>query len=513
MAIRNHLKHPFGEECCEAEMTLLQDDYYHYYFEETPFNKAALDDDCYLIVGRRGSGKTSLSHYFSFQNEIKNCSCIDIDEPDVFTTVLSKISKMSASDIDIAIPRVVKIWEYIFWTLIFSKYQNHSPEIKLACISTERRGSFFIKSILTHLLDKFLPKDSEFLSDQLEEFLSSKTIESAKDKMLEICAKKPVILAMDSLERYAIDNQDVMVSLAALIQCSSNFNVEFSMKGIHVKTFVSAEIFPYLTETVISNTLKYVRNPVYMHWRPKDLMRLSCWRFYSHLKLSNKLLNESNVNINWSSFEDVLKKMWIPYFGEWITNGTGVSERTFPYILRHTQMRPRQIVMLCNAIAKNAQNNNSFPVFKSNQKNLISTVKEAEVELATGVINAYSSLYTNVNKILDALNGIPNVFDGKLLDKIASRTASAWPRGDYSPTTFKQILAELGIVGVVRHWDRNKKIIEADFEYTLKDRLAIMPEDKCVLHPMFFEKFRAVPEGKYIIYPFPDHPDYASIHG
>jgi hypothetical protein len=512
MTTENHLKHPFGEECCEAEIKLLQADYSRYYFEETPFNKSALDDDCYLIVGRRGSGKSSLSHYFSFQRDIKNCRCIDIDEPEVFDNVLTKVSTMSAIDAISAIPRVVKIWEYLFWSLIFSKYRDEAPEIELACISQESRGSFFIRSALNHIIERFLPKDSDYLSEQMEGFLSSSILERAKEKMLKVSAKCPVIVAMDSLEKYAIDNQNVMISLAALIQCSSNFNVAYSGQGIHVKTFVSAEVFPHLTETVITNTVKYVRNPVYMHWRPKDLLRLSCWRFFSHLKLNDQLLEGSQRDINWASYDDVYNKMWMPYFGEWITNGAGIPEKTFPYILRHTQMRPRQIVTLCNAIAKQAKNSGTFPVFKDAPQHLIATVKEAEIVLATGVINAYSSVYPRVNKILDALNGIPQVFEGKLLDKIAKRTSSAWPLGDYSPAAFKQILAELGIVGVVRRCDERSRIIEADFEYTIKDRLALMPEDRCVLHPMFFGKFRATPSGKYIIYPFPDHPDFQGIH-
>jgi len=509
MESEKHLKHAFGEENCEAEIEILQSNYHKYYFEETPFNDSSLDEDTYLIVGRRGTGKTSLAHYFSFQKKIKHAKCIDIDEPEAYSNVLSKISKFSAEDENIAIPRIVKIWEYVFWTLIFSKYQSSCPEIKAACISTESKGSLFIKSVLNHIISKFLPDDSCYLSEQLEEFLSSKIVNRAKEKMLEITQITPVILAMDSLEKYSVENKEVMTSLAALIECSSKFNVAYSDKGIHVKTFISAEIFPYLTETAMSNTVKYVRNPVYMHWRPKDLIRLACWRFYSYLKRHNCLDSETPPIIDWADHRDVLKNVWNPYFGKKITNGSGLSENTFPYILRHTQMKPRQIVVLCNAITKNAENKNYFPRFYSDTDDLIDAVKDAEINLANGVINSYSSVYNNLSKILDALNGIPNTFKGSYLDRVAYRTKSEWPNSDYSPTRFKQILAELGIVGVVRTWNKEAKFIEADFEYTLKDRLAITSDDNCVIHPMFFKKFRVDIKENVIIYPFPDHPDYS----
>ncbi|GAC10111.1 P-loop ATPase, Sll1717 family [Paraglaciecola chathamensis] len=503
-----HYKHPFGEASCEDEVKVLKDEYEKYYFEETPFNKATLEDDCYLIIGRRGTGKSSLAHYFTFQDEIKNARCIDIDEPEVFSNVLKQVSKFSDPDATIAIPRIVKIWNFIFWSLIFSKYRDYSPEISAACLSKDSKGSFFIRSILKHILEKFLPQDAEQLSESLEDFLSSKTHELAKNKMLSIAKDEPVVVAMDSLEKYSVDNIDVMNSLAALIQCSSNFNIEYSGKGIHVKTFVSAEVFPYLTESAMSNTVKYVRHPVYMHWRPKDLMRLVSWRFYTHMEKNGIEPMASGKVVKWTNFHDVLDKVWIPHFGESITNGTGIAEKTFPYILRHTQMRPRQIVVLCNAIARNAIKEKVYPDFKSLPRDMISIVKETAITLANGVINSYSTVYPNVNKILDALSGVPNVFEGKYLDRIAQRTASEWPNGEYSRTRFKQIISELGIVGVIRKRNETSHIIEADFEYTIKDRLAITAEDKCVIHPMFYEKFRIEIAEKVVVYPFPDNAEF-----
>ena len=53
-----------------------------------------------------------------------------------------------------------------------------------------------------------------------------------------------------------------------------------------------AEVFPHLKEEVILNPLKSVRNEVYMHWRPKDLMRLISWRFYNYLEALDLLSSE-----------------------------------------------------------------------------------------------------------------------------------------------------------------------------------------------------------------------------
>ncbi len=71
-------QYPFGEESCEHELAVLQDHYPEYFYEQSRFNEEALDPDVYLIVGRRGSGKTSLTQYFNFQKRFRNAHSIDM---------------------------------------------------------------------------------------------------------------------------------------------------------------------------------------------------------------------------------------------------------------------------------------------------------------------------------------------------------------------------------------------------------------------------------------------------
>jgi len=511
-AIDHGLRHPFGEECCEAELKILKDKYSDYYFFQAPFNKEAIDHETYLIIGRRGSGKTSLAQYFSFQNKIKNSVCIDVDEPNVYYEVLSRVSHLAASSTEIAIPRIVNIWEFIIWSLIFEEYKELCEEAKSATYVSplKKTAAHVVKELLRSLIQKFAGKEFDRLSDELESFLCSPVIEAAKSAVIEITKHKPVIIAIDSLERYSVNDEAMMRATAALIQCASNFNIEHAINGVHVKAFISAEVFPHLCEAEISNTRKHVREEIYLHWRPKDLVRLVSWRFYKYLAKNGQLKPESGGGIDWRDFNSVLQKMWIPYFGEEITNGLGLIERTFPYVIRHTQMRPRQIITLLNAMAKVSRKNLNFPDFC--EKAIVQSIKQAEKSLATEVINSYSKAYENVGKIVDALNGVPMVFKGSLLDKRAPVTASEWPRGNYSPSNFKQLVAELGIVGKVRNWNKEKNIIEADFEYALEDRLPLLSEDDCVIHPMFVEKLRIdTSQHKVIIYPFPDHPDYDDV--
>ena len=207
----------------------------------------------------------------------------------------------------------------------------------------------------------------------------------------------------------------------------------------HIKAFLSAEIFPHIKESAVSNTSKLIRNELYLTWRPKDLMRLVCWRLDSFLTHRELLPDGYDPDIDWRNFDDVHAKRWVPYFGESLKNEFGKQERTFPYVLRHIEMRPGQLVILCNQIARLAFRAKRFPRMG---EFVVEAIRSAQRRLADEVLNSYSEIHPNVALIIDALRGLPMRFQGNLLDKVARKTASEW-QGNYSPANFKRLVPNL----------------------------------------------------------------------
>lgn len=476
---------PFGEADCESEVKLLKQDYSRYFFYHTRFNNLALDPNVFLIVGRRGSGKTALGQFFSFQKVMNGAIAIDVDEPAAFEKVLEDITQKAPHSREIAIPRIATIWHLVVWSVIFRELKDFDPRIRTACIFGNRDGklSTFIRHCLKALLDRLIQSDEDLI-DELEDIFADARIRNGMAAVLEVARTRPVIVAFDTLENYAVHDQAMMRATAALIQCASDFNRDFAHQGVHIKIFAMAEVFPHLKEEVILNPLKSVRNEVHMHWRPKDLMRLISWRFYNYLEALDMLLPESRT-INWDNSTDVLEKMWYPYFGHSLRNEQNLPERTFPYVLRHTQMRPRQLIVLCNAIARRAKAKGTFPRFHPDC--IVGAVQERQNALAEEVINSYSSVYPKVGRILEALSGLPMIFKANQLDKRAPITASEWS-GEYSPHNFRQLVSELGIIGRVRHLNQEAGYAEADFEYSYESRLPLLSENICAIHPMFYRK-------------------------
>jgi len=57
----------------------------------------------------------------------------------------------------------------------------------------------------------------------------------------------------------------------------------------------------------------------------------------------------------------------------------------------------------------------------------------------------------------------------------------------YSQSAFRKLVAELGIVGRVK--SKSEFAINAEFEYSVPRRLALVQSDDCVIHPLYYKKF------------------------
>jgi hypothetical protein len=499
--------HPFGEPDCESELKALGDRYREYYFGNR-FSSRALDPDVYLIVGRRGSGKTALGHFFEFQRTLRNSIAIDVDEPAVFEQVTDRIKASVDQAREFAIPKIAKLWELVIWSAIFHKLRDVDARIAAAAFfdKGERRFSSFVRHVLEALVQRVVKSERNLL-EELEGLLAQPAVEEGKRAVLEIAAREPVIVAIDTLENYAMSDEATMRALGALIQCASTFNRDYSRKGIHLKVMFMGEVFPYVKEEVVLNTLKFVRNELHLHWRPKDLMRLICWRFQWYLESTGRgprLARE----VRWDAHEDVLKSVWERYFGRTLVNGRGVPEKTFPYVLRHTQLRPRQLIVLCNSIAKRAERAGTFPTLAPEHTK--GALADGDNALADEVVNSYSSVYRNVGRIVDCLTGLPMVFKGAELDRRAKHSAAHWPNGSYSPDAFRQLVAQLGIVGRVRSTGADGTL-EADFEYFEEGRLPLLVQEDCVIHPMFYRRLKTDLGKRMLVFPFPDHEEFREL--
>ena len=503
--------HPFGEVSCELEKRKFGGRYSEYYFTETPFTKPAMDPETYLIIGRRGSGKTSLSEYFGFQEEIAGASSIDVNEPGVYSAILNEVTRTIRQPSELAIPLIKDIWEYTIWQLVLHHLNGRGEKVRAQSIVEGDPGSpsTILRSLLTGILQKYVVGESTDLSPQVALNVRGAAFRRTKEAVLEATRRRPVIVAIDSMEHYSTEDPYVMWATAALVECASYLNAEYAEEGLHVKVFLTDEIFPYFQENVVTNVSKHIRHPLFLHWRPRDLARLVCWRLHKFLTQSVEHEHVFDDDIDWTRYDSVVGAVWEPLFGSSVVSLPPVHEHTFAYVLRHTQMRPRQLVMICNRIARAARDEGTFP--KADADVLREATHDESLPLSNEVVSSYSRIWPNAGQIIAALSGLPSRFEGRELDRVARRTAAEWPDG-FSRSKFKRMVTELGIVGRQRRGPSGPHgIVEADFEFLLEDRLFLTEKDVCVIHPMFHRKLNTDVEPGVVVYPFPDRPEFQQL--
>ena len=510
----NSLIQPFGEISFETEFERLGASWEEYFFEQTYFVEESLRPETYLIVGRRGSGKSSLIQHIIYQDKYPNSDYIDFGFADSYNAELYKIAESLLFSQELKVQKLVKVWDYIIWQIIFKKLSANDKLIKKGVFDdcTDPSVLNFLKLIVKGLLNRAEVSHGDDLIEMLSKRASEERFRCAQEVVLTLLSKNPLFIVIDSREKYSLDNENEMCITAALIQAASLICDKYAIKGLHLKVCIADEIFPYLKEQYVTNTLKYIKYPLYMYWRPKDLMRLVCWRLFKYLSI-NKAISLASADVDWDSHKDILEKIWIPYFGKKIRNKRGVTEETFPYILRHTHLRPRQVILVCNEIARLAIRRGEFPKFS--QETIREAVQKSEIDLSDEIINSYSTVYPKAGNIISALEGMPMKFKCNELYRASKRTASYWDHGNYSQLEFIKLVIELGIVGRVRESYSNSKVIKADFEFALQDRLFVTEKDTCVIHPLFYSKLninRNDPSDE-CVYPFPDRPEFEVMNG
>ena len=206
----------------------------------------------------------------------------------MYQDVLTTLSASAATTREVAIPRLARIWEFVIWSLIFNDLQGEDQRIRDANVFGNEAGkaSNFIRHAIRWLLNRFGKTDTQLASD-LEDLIASPTIEAGKKAVLEITRHRPLIIAFDTLENYAVHDEEMVRATAALIECAATFCPTYAKHNLHLKLFIMAEVFPYLMDEAIPNTLKHVKDEIYLIWRPKDLMRLLSWRLAAFLRLTS----------------------------------------------------------------------------------------------------------------------------------------------------------------------------------------------------------------------------------
>jgi hypothetical protein len=448
-----------------------------------------------IIVGRKGSGKSSILrqtelsnsydivHRVSTSDLLHQCEKTLFDGPEDLRIVSAELSG--------------KVWGHMLNTALMAQVLREDSVYRFARIEryfevsgvthdTKGRNIFGILrnipagngDIFASLLNTII---SGILQLRGETGLEYQEALAELDEYLTERNLKAVII-LDSLEQYPLHSHQFSTALTGLLRCAG----AYGGRNRDLRIGIPAELYHDL-EDICSNIMKDFENAIVLHWLPMELLRLIAWRYLVSLAAYDvpRLERFQGLDLSYRSDVNLVLEDFLP---REIHNRTGRIESSSAYILRHTQLLPRQIIKIFNE-AYSTQRPNMPRAYASIISEIANAVKTWEPKFCKEIFGAFRSKYPYASDLCAVcLPTLPRFFDEKILEKVYRERGKRVMQEhshvvDVSFRDFKQALFEIGAVGRVR--DSTFIYADADFEYALNGRLYASVSDQLCLHPAF----------------------------
>ncbi|MEM1128627.1 MAG: hypothetical protein AAGI71_18425 [Bacteroidota bacterium] len=490
---------PFGKIEFDEEEKWLMEHWKDHFYAEAEFIRTSLEPDKYIVIGSKGSGKSSLAFYYKYQSDIERAKCAHINKKSFFYDSMLPVADQINEREEQIIDCTQQLWESVIIECAVryaDTYTDHQETTSAGIVSNT------LADIVSRILSSKNITRSRDLIEKIRIYNTSTRLTDQLTDHYNLLSRRPLIIAIDTNEVYDTSDKAAMCVVAALIQAAKRINSRYSSKGIHVKVFIPREIYFHLAESVITNFDKYITGPVHISWSEDELLRFICWRYHNFILRSGQV--SLHKYVDWNSTESVKQLFWNRYFPDTLNNNNGVSENSLGYIIRHTQMRPRQLVKYCNRIANISHHVRSSHRFSS--LSIKQALLDIENEQVLGVINAYSRAYPNCSFYMSALTGSDAILTGAEIYKRFNGHISLHAGGSkISFQSFSKMLTSMSIIGRVTdryfHKASNTTIYRAEFEFDTRKQLSFSGDDHCAVHPMFYQRLRTIPRENTIMYP------------
>jgi energy-coupling factor transporter ATP-binding protein EcfA2 len=417
-----------------------------------------------FIWGRRGSGKTAMAWKLSNVSPEENTKVINIDFEDAATWVdyvLSKANNLkkiegvpfrkSCSDLwynsimaemmrvmlngeNIGLEgddkidgcsrgrgifqRLVKnIEDFIKWLEqngFFTINNNHSRELSAVALPT---------------IDKYLQNSTNFTRD------ATMVFETMVPKVRIIVDSVDKLIDAPAFKEMAEENYKTLALVVrSLTEALVRIYVDERFKDlVEIKAFLPMDLEPFLQDRAFDHEYIYHHH---IHWNRKELAALVAKRIARTTKMSTPS----------GDYVGTLAETWDELFPFSISNvETNVKHKSFDYLLRHSQYRPREILRCCRAMTEHARKEKKSSLTDKEYVNLIH--KHCQYE-AIRIIDEYILAYPTLYEVLEKFNGSSNIIPSEeLYPKLRKIPVLPGPIKDH--TDLLQFLYDIGFLGIV----------------------------------------------------------------
>jgi hypothetical protein len=474
-----------------------------------------------IVIGRKGAGKTAFLKGINLRNDGE--IVVFLRSNSVFRTSLNIIQEFNSRRRLVFVEDIANVWQNMFWILIGFEILN----------SSNRRYLQYKHETLVLYIEQFgleADDDYETIFEKVLDIVhtnlaNGSTLNSAFDgagasigfrgkpkisfrKYRELVESifargsgRTASILIDNMEDINFDIQSLPDAITGLLKAISEFR---RSKYNYAGTFcIPAELIHKMLE-ISSNPSKDFEHNILLQWRAGDLLKIATVRLakYFFLFYHDFFLDRIDA-LDLSSRGDIVK-FWKAIFPENVINGMGQPEPIATYLMRHTQLLPRNILQILTEIVKG--NDGEGPPFQFSERAVLEGLRKSEVILANEAFRGYRQSYPPLAQVCqETLNKLPVVFKyGDLHSVFNDWGKAASGFDDYF--SFRRMLLETGVIGKVI--EKRKQYIVGLFEYTLPNRLNVTEQDEFCVHPIFSGIYRARRgAGQLPIYPYGSDPE------
>lgn len=510
---KNPLGAPFLELYGNQDQRLFQ-----YLFDgHSPYLYERFGERPSIIVGRKGSGKTTYLNNIQFK---ENVTGVPIRTWAIMDEVTEVIGEMIGQGIDVRAERASYIWQWLFLNAaILTSYdmieKNSINELAKNLPISEYRdvGISAITSFLKEKVKQWakLGKNADIASASFVLEDKSAAIDKLERELSSYLAvkKRIIVILLDNEENFLSNPKPkgqedaIRTARGAAISGLLNYcgRANEGAVNVQVRYCIPAEQFHAFKE-FSETTGKDFSNLHLLHWSVGELLSMIAHRYLLYLYVWKEKRGElEDPYQKLSKFDIYSRDGALDFFRhilpDSVENGRGIPEQSLTYILRHFQVLPRQMITLFNGIVSlTIRENGCLSAIEKSV--VVRAVQSREASMAEEIIKAYKGRYPEASQIVKkVLPNIPLVFDysdvrrfydgSEFINKGKDVLASLRGEVEVSPDRFERCLVETGIIGrVIDRPGRNRVgYINAEFEYSMPSTLDLCEEDQLVIHPIF----------------------------
>jgi hypothetical protein len=526
------LEEPLGPPQSEALVDVSQATFSELYDETNSVHRSARLEDPFFIVGRKGSGKTAFLIGTALADE---ADVVLIKSEDVYLEVNKIRARYEQQNGVLAADNLVHVWEVL---LFHAAMLQIGQSDRLPNSDARQRLWSYLSALddpASLEVDGLLARVGATISDALlaaPQKLSFReacwsidpgkgTGAEAAELVREVLSgggPRSLYVVIDNLEdlhRKLDAYADVVTALFRVASRSASARPRERLP-FRTRFAFPAELLPRLRK-LAANPEKDFRKRLTIRWTASELIVVAGNRLRTFIDLyfSNAAaelgLPERHDPADAGAAERTLRALLPSH----VTNALGGEEDPVAYLMRHTQLLPRHLIIILNEIMSHAVNGQtSADVPHVTSSHIIAGVHDAERLIADGILTTYEHSYPHIGTALEVIkNRVTLTQSVSRLHKVFNEAGVA--RSGLAFDEFLEAGVAIGAFGVVNA-STNHRYVVGDFSYTYAGEVRpVEDRDEICVHPLFVSMLfdrHAIQEmagqDQRPIYPYGSDPDH-----